>query len=74
MFWTFLTSLLQALAGWFKTKSESQLIELGEKRNQENVDKAETEAVAKTKEIVQEVRSLDDNSLDSQLHEFTRKD
>jgi hypothetical protein len=72
--WTFLTSLLQALAGWFKTKSDDQLIELGEKRNQENVDKTETEAVAKTKEIVQEVRSLDDSSLDSQLHEFTRKD
>ena len=48
----FITAFLQALAGWFKTKSEDQLIELGEKRNQENVDKAEREAQIKAKEEI----------------------
>ncbi len=67
-------AIIDLIGGIFRHLNDSRLIELGEKRNQENVDKAETEAVAKTKEIVQEVRSLDDNSLDSQLHEFTRKD
>jgi uncharacterized protein with PIN domain len=69
-----LAYILRLLAGITEYFRDKQLLDAGKAEERVNVDKAQREAVAKTKEIVQEVKLLDNNSLDSQLYEFTRKD
>ena len=67
-------SIFQVLGGLFQFLANKQLIDAGKAMEKADVDKAEAEAVAKTKEIVQEIDKLDNAGVDNVLQEWTRKD